>query len=1157
MKKKSIFVLVIIIMVSGSALTALGAEASFQGLGDLYGGSFHSEAMEVSADGLVAVGISISESGYEAFRWMASGGMEGLGDLDGGGFYSRSLGVSADGSVVVGFGYSASDYEAFRWENGIMTGLGDLDGGSFYSHAYDVSADGSVVVGIGQSASGVEACYWRKGNGAWEDADPCGLGDLPGGSFHSRAYGLSPDGSVIVGWGVSASGDEACYWRKGDGAWEYTDPCGLGDLPGGGFHSEAYDISADGSTVVGRGQSASGLEAFRWKDLNENGLVDPGEMIGLGSNSIASGVSANGSVVVGYIITASGDEACIWDKHNGIRNLKEVLELDNGLDLTDWRLTRARGISDDEGGFTIVGEGINPDGYTEAWIATICEPEPACWQEQAKLLASDGAAGDYFGVRVSVSGDYAIVTADWDDDKGSGSGSAYAFKYEGGSWVQKDKLLASDGAAGDHFGGGAVSISGDYAILGAIWDDDKGSRSGSAYIFKRESENWAEETKLTPSDGAAYDEFGYSVVISGNYAVVGAKEGNGNEVDSGCAYVFKYDGTNWTQQAKLTASDGAANDRFGRLSMEGNHIVIGAEFDDDNGTNSGSAYIFEMPPGGWVDTTETAKLTALDGSAGDSFGAIVSMNGDYVIVGAYYGDGNEADAGSAYIFKYDGTNWTEQAKLTASDGEAGDFFGYSVSVSGNYAIVGAVYDDDNGSNSGSAYVFKREGTDWIEQTKLTASDGSATDYFGISVAVSANHVVVGAYYDDDNGSNSGSAYVFENTCQPANIAPIADAGLTQTPHIGTLINLDGSASSDPDENYPLAYSWQMVSKPQGSEAELFDSDLVNPSFIPDVNGIYIIELVVTDSLGLESQPDSVVIDTYNTYPVAEAADDQAVIEIGSLIQLDGSQSYDDDGDGITYLWTIAQKPVGSLAVLSDTCAVDPNFIADVHGDYIITLVVTDAFGAVSQPDSMTVSFDNIKPVADAGGNQAVVEGDTVFLDGSDSNDVNGDELSYKWNIVSKPSGSNAALSDSNAVDPSFIADVNGSYVISLIVNDGFEDSNSANVTVMAISNEDAATGELMDAVNTINSFDPAVFKNKNLGGALTNKINAALELIDQGYYIDALDKLQNDILNKTNGCAESEARAPDKNDWIKTCEEQEELYPFIVQAIQYLEETIQ
>jgi hypothetical protein len=375
-------------------------------------------------------------------------------------------------------------------------------------------------------------------------------------------------------------------------------------------------------------------------------------------------------------------------------------------------------------------------------------------EEEQKLLASDGNAVDCFGMRVSISGDYAIVGAIGDDDKGADSGSAYIFKRDGTGWVQQQKLTASDGNAGDRFGQ-SVFISGDYAIVGAYFDDDKGTDSGSAYIFFRSGTSWSQQAKLTASDGAAGDLFGNSVSISGDYAIVGANQDDVNGmVDSGSAYVFLRSGTSWSQQAKLTASDGAAVDLFGRsVSISGDYAIVGADYDDDNGSASGSAYVFLRSGTSW---SQQAKLTASDGAAGDRFGWSVSVSGDYAIVGAY---GDNSSKGSAYIFKWDGSTWSEEAKLTASDGAGSDYFGYSVSISGDYAIVGADYDDDKGSDSGSAYVFLRSGTSWSEQAKLLASDGAASDYFGISVSISGDYAVVGAYQDDDKGSDSGSAYI--------------------------------------------------------------------------------------------------------------------------------------------------------------------------------------------------------------------------------------------------------------------------------------------------------------------------------------------------------------------------------------------------------------
>ncbi|MCB9336650.1 MAG: hypothetical protein H6577_00820 [Lewinellaceae bacterium] len=413
------------------------------------------------------------------------------------------------------------------------------------------------------------------------------------------------------------------------------------------------------------------------------------------------------------------------------------------------------------------------EGYTGTQWKSLTSPETKFWgnpniiyksTETDKLTASDGATDDQFGWSVSLSGDYALIGAYGDSGNGNGSysGSAYVFVRSGTAWTEQAKLTASDGASGDFFGN-SVSLSGDYALIGAYQDDDNGNLSGSAYVFVRSGTTWTEQAKLTASDGAANDWFGNSVSLSGDYALIGATKdsGNGNGSYSGSAYVFVRSGTAWTEQAKLTASDGAANDWFGNsVSLSGDYALIGAYGDSGNGNgfSSGSAYVFVRSGTAW---TEQAKLTASDGATDDQFGWSVSLSGDYALIGAYGDDNNVADSGSAYVFVRSGTTWTEQAKLTASDGAANDWFGWSVSLSGDYALIGAYRDDNNVADSGSAYFFVRSGTTWTEQAKLTASDGATDDQFGWSVSLSGDYALIGASYDDDNGDNSGSVYVFE------------------------------------------------------------------------------------------------------------------------------------------------------------------------------------------------------------------------------------------------------------------------------------------------------------------------------------------------------------------------------------------------------------
>ena len=326
----------------------------------------------------------------------------------------------------------------------------------------------------------------------------------------------------------------------------------------------------------------------------------------------------------------------------------------------------------------------------------------------------------------------------------------------------KAKLTASDGEADGQFGR-SVAISGDTVVVGAGSDDSL----GTAYVFVEPADGWfgqlTETAKLTASDGEAGDDFGLSVSISGDTVVVGARQDG-----KGSSYVFVKPAGGWggnlTETAKLTASDTTIY--FGwSVAISGDTLVVGAFFSN---SQQGSAYVFVEPHGGWEgNLTETAKLTASDGEAGDWFGWSVAISADTLVVGARFDDNGQ---GSAYVFVEPGGGWggslTETAKLTASDGEGGDWFGSAVAIDVETAVVGATLDDVGGNlQQGSAYVFVEPGGGWggsvTETAKLTASDGAAMDWFGSAVSVLGRTVVVGAYADDIGGSKDrGSAYVF-------------------------------------------------------------------------------------------------------------------------------------------------------------------------------------------------------------------------------------------------------------------------------------------------------------------------------------------------------------------------------------------------------------
>ncbi|RLJ16719.1 hypothetical protein DJ030_15955 [bacterium endosymbiont of Escarpia laminata] len=385
--------------------------------------------------------------------------------------------------------------------------------------------------------------------------------------------------------------------------------------------------------------------------------------------------------------------------------------------------------------------------------------------------------------------------------------------------------------------------------------------------------------------------------------------------------------------------------------------------------------------------------------------------------------------------------------------------------------------------------------------------------------------------------------------------PIANAGMDQSAHPGTAVTLDGAGSTDPDEEYPLLFAWQLISAPPGSLASVQNPASATPSLTPDLMGDYLLELSVTDQQGHVSDTDKVMVSTVNTAPVADACEDQAITQTGQWIALSGLVSYDLDGDDlIAFQWMLVSKPDGSFAEPTPADTAETLFLADLYGSYVFELTVTDAYYAVSEPDQVTVSLANVQPVADAGDNLSVYIGESVSLDGTGSHDANGDPPTYHWSLVLKPDGSAAELAAPDQAVTAFTADLAGTYLFSLVVNDGLLDSDPSSVTIIALTWQDEIVTLVQDVMDRVNGFDSSVFKNKNLAKPFTNKLNAVLSKLDNGDYADALNKLEHDILPKIDGCAAS--GQPDKQDWLTTCEAQDEIYPLVQQAIELLRSLI-
>ncbi|MCP3920396.1 MAG: hypothetical protein GY711_33125 [bacterium] len=496
------------------------------------------------------------------------------------------------------------------------------------------------------------------------------------------------------------------------------------------------------------------------------------------------------------------------------------------------------------GDVVLVGAPGDDPGGTDVGAAYVFryDSQSATWSSGLKLEASDGVSDAFFGTSVSLDGNVALIGARGDDDHGYWSGSAYVFRYDEQSqaWSQEDKLTAADAAGSDEFGS-AVSVSGDLAVIGAPWDDDVGNQSGSAYVFQYHSgsQSWIQRKKLVASDGVAYAHFGDAVSISADRVLIGASEDDENGYKAGAAYVYRDEtGSNtWPQETKLIASDGDSMDKFGdAVSISAGRALMGAPSDEHSGSFSGSAYLANLGGGSAGTLNEDAKILASDGDNGDKFGHAVSISNGLAIFGAEQDEPAGTWSGSAYVGRYDsGTGtWIEEAKLVASDADSDDFFGESVSISGDVAVVGAYQDEDN-SQSGSAYVFRRNGASqtWSEEAKLMPSDGALWDSFGFASAVSGDAALVGAYQNDDAGSNSGSAYVFRYDSQPQTWGEeqkLVAADAQQGDRFGYAVSLSGDVAlvgaygGDGGDGSAYVFRYDTGAQQWNQQAELVASD---------------------------------------------------------------------------------------------------------------------------------------------------------------------------------------------------------------------------------------------------------------------------------------------------------------------------------------------
>ncbi len=428
----------------------------------------------------------------------------------------------------------------------------------------------------------------------------------------------------------------------------------------------------------------------------------------------------------------------------------------------------------------------------------------ATWPLEGTLIASDGLAGDRLGYSVSGAGNTVLTGAFQDDVGGSADrGSAYLWTRVVSTWSQGQKLVAAEGVQ-DELMGQAVAIDGNTALVGVPHDTVNGvGWQGSVFVYVKSGATWSQQARIVASDGGASDEFGSAVALSGNTALVGAP---GDAVTAGSAYVFVRSGSVWSQQQKLTVAGAQESDRLGEsVAISADTALLGMP--GDGAASQGAAFVFVRSGTVW---SQQQKLAASDAAATDNFGAAVGLTGNDAVVGAPLADiSGKIDEGAAYVFVRSGTTWSQQQKLTAPSGAAGDELGRAVAIFGSDVLVGAPKDDVGTTDRGSALVFGRAGTTWTYKTQLLAGTGSTGDAFGSSVALGADVAAVGAALDDVSAmGDAGSVQVFvrDATGAWAEQAPaIGPSDSAASDRFGSAVSLssDGLLVGAPGKSFEL------------------------------------------------------------------------------------------------------------------------------------------------------------------------------------------------------------------------------------------------------------------------------------------------------------------------------------------------------------------
>jgi hypothetical protein len=743
--------------------------------------------------------------------------------------------------------------------------------GSFFGTSVDLDGDTAIVGALfedeGANARQGAAYVFERSAGVWAQRQRLVAGDPAANDLFGLSVALDGDAAIVgaPGGDADAAGDAGAVYAfaRSGGLWSETQKLTASDAETGdqfGF-GVALDagtaaIGANGKDVNGAAASNAGaayvfaLSGATWTErqklLPDLGAENDyfGTSVALGGDTAIVGawgddVGTNVDQGSAYVFARSGT---VWTQQqqltaaDGSENdhfafsvalagdtavigalVDDVTYEDQGSAYvfsrrrTTWseksRLFAAGGSERDKMGTSVALDGdtilagaplVDVGANADQGSAAIFRISPGL-VEEADLDGSELGADDLFGTSVDVIGDTMVVGAPLDDVGGNDDqGAVYVYVRDGDAWEEQARIVDPIGQAFDGFGFD-VAVSGNVIAVGVPGDDIGANVSqGSVCVFVRTGSTWNFRARLLASDGANLDVFGWSVDVSGERIAVGAPgHAVGADAQQGQVYAFARSGPTWVEEDRLVATGGDAIEQMGySVAVDGDTVIAGAWQDEPNGVFlQGSAYVFRRNGSSW---SQEERLVASDGASGDRFGVSVAVSGDTAAVGASSKDVNgNASQGATYVFVRDGSSWVEQDSLVASDGAADTNFGAAVAVSGDRVLVGDFWATvDGNSRQGAAYLYVRHGTAWTEHQKLTAGDGDADDNFGRAVAISAETAVVGGDRDEEGADlDRGSAYVFMTTPGPAlrvdpSVLPAATSGRSYTTAVATT---DGAA----------------------------------------------------------------------------------------------------------------------------------------------------------------------------------------------------------------------------------------------------------------------------------------------------------------------------------------------------------------------------